>query len=114
MCSLCPSGFSYSKDLRIHIETVHEGKRPHVCPKCDAKFARREKLKKHLLRVHEKIKPFVCNYCGHGFFDNYHLKTHINNVHEGKKSVDLMKTILMKSSMDSQIEPKTEQVPHQI
>ena len=100
---LCAIGFLANKDLRKHVETVHEGKKPHSCSICDTKFASKHNLNSHVRKVHDKIKPFVCHYCSHCFSENYHIKTNVANVHKGKKSNDMVKEFLIKTSLKSQI-----------
>ena len=42
-------------------------------------------MKTHIVSVHEKRKPHLCPTCGVGFADKSNLISHIAAVHEGKK-----------------------------
>ena len=81
-CSLCVSEFSQKGNLKLHIETVHEKKKPFTCSQCDASFGRKDTLKDHIKTVHDKIKPFVCSICNHSFPRRYKLKSHLVSIHK--------------------------------
>lgn len=56
-CELCHSGFERRGHLEAHIETVHEGKRPHHCPYgCGKSFGHRSSLSRHIKSAHESQK----------------------------------------------------------
>ena len=71
--------------MKQHIETVHEGKKPHQCSICGNAFGLKQHLKRHISLVHEKNKPFKCCICDFtcGLKDS--LTKHISAVHEKKK-----------------------------
>ena len=71
--------------MKIHIDSVHERKKPFKCNICDASFAVKGNLKKHLASVHEGKKPFTCNFCDTSFREKGSLKKHTASVHERKK-----------------------------
>ena len=50
--------------LKRHVESVHEEKKPFMCNICSAIYARNETLKSHKTSVHERKNPFQCNACG--------------------------------------------------
>lgn len=54
-CPNCPDkNFERRGHLDAHIETVHEGKRPHSCPRgCGKVFGHRSSLQRHVKTVHE-------------------------------------------------------------
>ena len=81
-CSLCVSEFSQKGNLNTHIETVHEKKKPFTCSHCDASFGRKDTLKDHIKTVHDKIEPFVCSICNHSFPRRYKLKSHLVSIHK--------------------------------
>ena len=39
-CQVCGASFTRKPALKIHIETIHEGKRPHTCLFCALQFMR--------------------------------------------------------------------------
>ena len=49
-CDRCGYKTQLKKDLRKHIEGIHEGVR-YPCNQCDYKATRRENLKRHVLRT---------------------------------------------------------------
>ena len=62
--------------LKIHIERVHEGKRPHTCDRCDKKFSHRYQVKRHIAAFHEQKRPFQCTICRKSFLTSRYLKKH--------------------------------------
>ena len=82
VCPRCQKEFAWKSDLRRHIESVHEKKRP-KCDQCEKYFASRSGLYYHKLTKHEgkKIKRSKkqCPHCNKSFgSDHYaqHLLTH--------------------------------------
>ena len=85
--------------LKTHIETVHEGKKEHVCDwtgengqPCHQAFGRKNTLKRHIETVHEGKKEHVCDKagadgqpCHQAFGQKSSLTRHIETVHKGKK-----------------------------
>eukprot|EP00178_Gracilaria_changii_P021185 TRINITY_DN63071_c0_g1_i1.p2 TRINITY_DN63071_c0_g1~~TRINITY_DN63071_c0_g1_i1.p2 ORF type:complete len:192 (-),score=24.96 TRINITY_DN63071_c0_g1_i1:765-1259(-) len=54
-CPQCPSLFERRGHLEAHVETVHEGKRPHGCPhNCGKMFGHRSSLSRHVKSAHHK------------------------------------------------------------
>ena len=68
--------------MGAHIQTVHEQKKPHVCPQCSKPFGLEKVLKRHIMSVHEGIKKFKCELCDFASIDKSHLKEHVGIVHE--------------------------------
>ena len=56
ICEICCKTFSGMGSLKIHIASIHEGKKPFKCNICDFTFSRKGSLNGHILRVHEKKK----------------------------------------------------------
>ena len=75
---------SLSNNLKIHIDSVHEMKRPAKCNTCDASFVRKSVLNNHVSRVHEGKKLFKCKICDASFLQKNVLKNHVSRVHEEK------------------------------
>ena len=84
-CSLCDNSFSQKSNLKMHIDSVHEGKKPYKCSLCGNSFSRKEHLKIHIDSVHEGKKPYKCSFCEKSFSHKGSLKRHIDSFHEGKK-----------------------------
>ena len=83
---LCPiCGLTLKKDLKFHIENVHEGKKPHVCTTCGKAFPDIFHLNQHVSVVHEQNKSHKCPVCGKGFGVKQNLDNHIQGVHEKNK-----------------------------
>ena len=41
--------------MKLHVETVHEGKKPFQCDFCTARFPQKSQLKNHTESVHRRI-----------------------------------------------------------
>ena len=52
-------------DLKKHIESVHDQKKPFKYDICDQTYYQYFDLKKHIKSVHEKKNPFKCEICDH-------------------------------------------------
>ena len=95
----CPYKCDYNsvedRHMKIHIQVVHEGKKPFKCTLCDASFTKKSYMvthiasvhegKKHIESKHEKKRPYKCSKCDACFTQSNVLKKHITSVHEGKK-----------------------------
>ena len=64
---ICDAAFYRKNKLKIHIESVHEGKKPYLCNDCGKAFSTKNPLKIHIYSVHEGEKTFLCNDCGKTF-----------------------------------------------
>ena len=53
LCTICGEKYTRPAGLRLHIESVHEGKKPHACTFCEATFAEKGGLRRHIRTVHE-------------------------------------------------------------
>ena len=51
------------------------------CEICDKEFKSNKDLKRHVNIVHEKKKLFHCEFCNHNFSQQYVLVNHITAVH---------------------------------
>ena len=76
----------WKRNLKRHIESVHEGIKPFKCNICDYETAQKGHLKKHKDSVHEGIKPYKCHICQFESATSSHVKRHITVVHEKKKN----------------------------
>ena len=62
-CPICGIAYSSQNYLYNHMKLVHDGIKPHVRTICDSCFAFKTGLKKHIESVHKKLKPFKCTVC---------------------------------------------------
>ena len=81
-CEICEIYLSTKGNLKIHIETVHEGKKSFNCSLCNTQLSSKRNLENHVAGVHEGKKPFACSQCTKSFAQNASLKHHIETVHE--------------------------------
>ena len=77
--------------LRVHIASVHEGKKAFNCEICDYGCSLRNLLNKHIASAHENIaqegfKPFKCGKCDYSCSILDDLNRHYTSAHEGNKS----------------------------
>eukprot|EP00188_Purpureofilum_apyrenoidigerum_P000485 Plantae.Rhodophyta-Purpureofilum_apyrenoidigerum.ctg12108.p1 GENE.Plantae.Rhodophyta-Purpureofilum_apyrenoidigerum.ctg12108~~Plantae.Rhodophyta-Purpureofilum_apyrenoidigerum.ctg12108.p1 ORF type:complete len:415 (-),score=52.03 Plantae.Rhodophyta-Purpureofilum_apyrenoidigerum.ctg12108:809-2053(-) len=81
-CNLCNAEFSRKRDLRRHVEGVHEDLRRFKCDECSSAFTQQVHLKNHKKAVHEKRRELPCHLCGRAFCTKYQLERHIRSVHK--------------------------------
>ena len=100
-CTICQRGFNSPKDLRSHVNAIHEGKRDFKCNSCGKCFGRVHTLNVHIQRSHGKaIGKYVCSYCERRFHTNYHLNSHTTAIHEkGEKTFECSKSFGNKNSV---------------
>ena len=72
--------------MKIHIASVHEGKKPFNCELCNYSCSENSRMKKHIASAHEGKKPFKCDFCNYNCSQNSNLKVHIRLVHGGEKT----------------------------
>jgi len=82
-CSLCDFQAKKSYQLKIRIESKHEGIL-HSCDQCDYQAKKRDQVKLHQEVKHQGI-THSCHQCDFKATYRADLKTHINAVHEGIK-----------------------------
>ena len=59
--------FSQSDDSKMHINSVHNGQKDHICEPCGKVFSYAGKLKRHINAVHKGQKDHICDSCGKSF-----------------------------------------------
>ena len=83
-CDICDSFFQTKVNLKEHIKSVHEEKKPFHCNICGADFTKKQNMNRHIASIHEGKKPFHCNICGTDFTTKKILNDHIASIHEKK------------------------------
>merc|ERR1719245_826762 len=86
VCDHCGSIFFGNKDLREHINYVHnEAKVKHPCDDCGKEFRQKGDLTRHVRTVHWKIRNIPmeakCDDCGKEFAFKSEAKRHMRMVH---------------------------------
>ena len=85
-CPKCDKSFQNNNLLKDHIDVVHEGKIPYVCPHCGKGFKSGKGLTGHIA-IHEGMKKFLCSLCPSSFLTETALKRHVREIHhEGPKA----------------------------
>ena len=87
-CDICDANFTQQPNLKQHIESDNEGKKPFKCDMCEASFAFKHHLQGHIASVHEKNNSFKCGICT-SFARKPSLKRHITKA-SNVQSTDLM------------------------
>ena len=73
--------FSLKTQLKVHLETIHEGSKPYKCEVCNYSAALKNTLKQHTNNVHQGRKDFKCNICGKQFTQKGKVNRHLENIH---------------------------------
>ena len=111
-CPACHKIFSSKGNLKIHIETVHEGKKSFNCSLCNTQLSSKRNLENHVAGVHEGKKPFACSQCTKSFAQNASLKHHIETVHEIEnikiEQPDEAAFLCLPAPSDSEINPESD------
>ena len=87
-CSVCKLNFDSSDNLKQHKSVVHNII-PLQCPICQIVLKSISSVKVHIDTVHEKKRPYACSICGKRFGTtrtrNKHEATHIGTIHKLRK-----------------------------
>ena len=75
-CNDCHTIFKSLKNLRKHIQMLHEFQEPQTCVQCNKVFKAKVNLNIHIRNVHEKEDCF-CHKCGKKMKNSIALKRHI-------------------------------------
>ena len=79
-CPCCEFTGEAKIDVKKHIDKVHEGK----CNICQAVFKTTKNLKNHVFSVHEKRKPYKCSSCHYRSTFMENVGKHIKRMHVGE------------------------------
>ena len=55
-CEICGNSFANKSSLKLHIDSVHEGKKPFSCDICETSFSRKQHLKGHISLSGDKYR----------------------------------------------------------
>ena len=86
LCNKCEFTTGVSRNLKIHIQSIHEGKR-YPCQKCDYKATQKTHLKSHINSIHLKIK-YDCKKCEYKATTKSSLTLHMNGIHSSAKNYE--------------------------
>ena len=73
--------FSQSDDSKMHINSVHNGQKDHICEPCGKVFSYAGKLKRHINAVHKGQKDHMWLM----WKVIFSIRKHINSIHNGWK-----------------------------
>ena len=79
----CGSSFKQKRDLKRHIESIHEEKR-YLCDQCDYKATCQTNLRTHQDSIHNGMR-YLCENCGYKATHPSSLLRHIKLYHKGRK-----------------------------
>ena len=82
-CTKCEYTTKRTADLKVHIQSVHEGV-VFSCEECHYSDLNKRRLTKHIRSVHEGV-IFSCDECQFSSKEKRRLNQHIQAVHEGEK-----------------------------
>ena len=102
-CSICPANFTQKRNLRDHVEHVHEGKirSNFKCSNCDVSCSSKQRLRDHIALVHEGKMPYKCPICGICFQTRSGLTSHKKS-HERLFSCDICEEAFFPQKADLQ------------
>jgi len=84
-CDRCDYASRHLYMVRIHVKTVHEGARDHVCEECGKRFSRLQNCKTHMRAVHSRKRSpdddDIGPSCGKGFSKRRDLERHEKSSH---------------------------------
>ncbi|CAK8676190.1 unnamed protein product [Clavelina lepadiformis] len=76
-CNQCGKGFGHRNYLKVHIETVHMGRKSHQCRLCGKYLSTGGNLNVHVRTIHLGEKKFNCPVCNRSFGQQCNMKTHM-------------------------------------
>ena len=85
-CPICNKGYKVEYYLTLHIQGVHEGKKPFICELCNNAFGTIKAVNNHHKQAHEGKNPLNCKVCGKLFLKKFVLNRHMK-IHRNEKPV---------------------------
>ena len=79
-CNICGKYFGRRKNLKIHINVVHQMNK-HSCSTCKRTFHKKIELKRHNEYYHDKSATFQCDICNKRFILASKLRSHLETEH---------------------------------
>src|SRR5690606_36434446 len=85
---ICQKEFKTKKILREHHKTHQIYRKMYNCDQCDKSFTRKSNLKVHINVVHNGKRPFKCTYegCDKSFAYKHILLRHIKSHHQNNNN----------------------------
>jgi KRAB domain-containing zinc finger protein len=84
-CEHCGKSFPKKYQMKIHIQSVHEKKKPYPCSDCDKMYPTESTLKVHINAKHTKEIKYQCPHCSYFTYLKGVIPKHILEVHERAK-----------------------------
>lgn len=85
VCLECNATFKSPSNVKIHVLSVHLGRKSFPCDKCRLKFASETILKSHVKMAHLEVRQIQCDLCGTSFSSNQSLKYHLLRAHDSQR-----------------------------
>ncbi|XP_058832158.1 zinc finger protein 674-like [Topomyia yanbarensis] len=81
VCPHCPTQYTDSKRLKLHINNKHTHEVQYSCDRCGKTFASPDSLRVHYVALHTDIKKYECTLCGEKFSRSTSRRHHYKMVH---------------------------------
>jgi len=82
-CEICRKVFKSSRNMKVHMTTVHGKMKDFKCPTCGKAFRMKAHLTKHIKTVHQMSRSHSCPDCGQSFTEAGNMKRHREALHLG-------------------------------
>ena len=61
-CEMCGKSVSRKNNIKVHVESVHEGKKAFKYKMFDKNFSHKHHMNRHIVLIHEDRKDFKCEF----------------------------------------------------
>ncbi|XP_049819981.1 zinc finger protein 155 isoform X13 [Aethina tumida] len=85
-CGECQDKIEGVVKFKLHMKTVHDGGKCHVCDICGKSVSSKTTLRQHI-DAHNNVKPFQCTFCGKRFTRTKNLLVH-ERIHTKQKTFE--------------------------